>query len=414
MINYISRHILLVLTGVGFRPTEQMGAAPVTMRREIYEEPPTPGPEVTCIEQTTPGPKEKVHQEIVLSHETPATDHQESEVSDLKANPVDVEHHIESPKNTPKALKFEHEATLLELGLGTGLNLTDSNMWADRSIRKQVREVSPNQTNIRVSEFCNEVANRVDVVTDVRAHQMEITAALNDPFKQIKIGVHAETSRKEDSEMKTFYKKIHTRSVSFEDSTLDELPEAYRRINSNASLRTTEQFQDNYFQMTLSLWVMSKCELPPNESEDPIAQLEEYMKDSSAKEKVTEACEKYVKVMRITHYVSSIDLGALHHGACTVKEYQERFGGGVKVEASVVHGGLEGQVSKMLRRSTSEDKKVGDVDNVIRGTTKGEGVIAFRIQPIHSLVSGVLQEVLHNAVKKYIDESMDRVCGMLT
>ena len=398
------------LTGVGFRPTEQMGAAP--LKGVTGKEQPTPGPEVTGKEQTTP--EVKVHQEIIIvlkstSHETPAMNHQKSEVSDLKANPVDVEHHVESPKNTPKALKFEHEATLLELGLGTGLNLTDSNMWGDRSIRKQVREVSPHQTNISVSEFSNEVVSRVDVVTDVRAHQMEINATLNDPLRQIKIGVHAEMSRKEDSEMKSFYKKIHTRSVSFEDSTLDELPEAYRRINSNASLRTTEQFQDDYFQMTLSLWVMSKCELPLNESEDPIAQLEEYMKDSSAKEKVTEACEKYVKVKHITHYVSSIDLGALHHGACTVEEYQERFGGSIKVVASGVHGGLEGQVSNMLRRSTTEVKKVGDVDNVIRGTAKGEGVIAFRIQPIHSLVSGALREVLHNAVKKYI-ESM----GMLT
>ena len=133
------------------------------------------------------------------------------------------------------------------------------------------------------------------------------------------------------------------------------------------------------------------------------------------KELIRKKCGEFVDHFTITHYVSSLELGASRYRVMSEDDFQLQVGtkGSVGVEqmASVA---VEQKVGFMRRNQSKEVTQIGRFDEggeqVRRGTLE-EAVVGVKFQPISALVrTRILRKTLQNAIKCYIDNQEHSKC----
>ncbi len=124
-------------------------------------------------------------------------------------------------------------------------------------------------------------------------------------------------------------------------------------------------------------------------------------------------CDVFVRDLGITHYVSSIELGAISYNAENVSSKQKKVGGGAEVRVDgYASGGLSGIKEKLWFQSQKEERLIGKIKDK-RVAEVDEAVIGFQIQPISSLAPvPFLQPALFKAVKEYIQKKADLTGGL--
>ena len=173
------------------------------------------------------------------------------------------------------------------------------------------------------------------------------------------------------------------------------------------------------FEQRLALWIMESLldeefagvePLSPND--DPIVVLANYALKWQGERRdlrmlLKRKCREFVDHFNVTHYVSSIDLGAAQYQVLSEDQYQREVG--IKNQLEILQIiSLSSQEKSRFSRSKkySQTTEIGRFDGstVHRGTTD-EAVVSVKFEPISVLVKvKVLRIALQKAIKDYIDD----------
>ena len=324
------------------------------------------------------------------------------------------------------------------LGLGRGVNVTDTHMWKNKS-SFVVRKIS--DTNIIKTEESGMFEKYEKVVSTISQEQQKIRLLLDDPSSQIKIGMDAQQTQSVTSRMRIAGTKIKTRTISF-CTTFSDLP-PYVQTDKPQCKHNEET---NFFELKFCLWILDRIrsrestKVSVEEADMEIAKasvkeadmeiakasvkeaaeiakavkeiFEHYDKCSIEQRKeISNDCEVFVRDLGITHYVSSIELGAMKYSAATISSRERKLGGGAAVGAGkYVEAGLSGFTEKLWFQSHKEERSIGKIndDGTVTRSKENEAVIGFQIKPIYNLTPiPYLQPALQKAVKEYIQRKAD-------
>ncbi len=325
------------------------------------------------------------------------------------------------------------------LGLGRGVNVTDADMWRNKSALV-VRKISDD--SIIRTEECGVFEKYEKVVSTISREQQKIRLLLDDPSSQIKIGMDVQQIQSLTSSMRIAGTKIRRRTISFQ-SCLDDLPPYVQSNSDKPQYKPNEE--KGSFERNFCLWILNRIRSRES-TEDNIrdADVSEILKrirsrrlanpdvsdmttadafyeifelfelykdtdhDSTKRREIFNDCEVFVRDLGITHYVNSIELGAMKYNAASISSKQRKLGGGAEVGAGkYAEGGLSGFTEKLWFQSQKEERSIGKIkDGTV--TKEDEAVIGFQIQPIYSLAPiPYLQPALQKAVKEYIQRKAD-------
>ena len=320
-----------------------------------------------------------------------------------------------------------------DLGLGRGVNVTDSQMWRNKS-PFQIRTICRNLSNIIGTEECGLKEHYEKEVSTVATQQLKIKLSLDEPSSRVKIGMDAHNSQSKSSTKMITGTKVNTRTISFQID-FDDLP-LYASVDKIGvevpTLEGSSQDEsEKRFETNLYSWILERIrdrQSKSNEEGDFPGKIGNLVGDSSANmlsdylHKVSEQstqlkavandCKVFVKNLGITHYVSVIELGALRYSVVTTSSRQEKLGAGAELGAgNLAEAGISGKVEKNWFHRSKEQQEIGRIreDGTVKRTSEDEAVIGFQIQPIHKMIRiQYIQLALQVAIKEYIQMKADK------
>ena len=335
-----------------------------------------------------------------------------------------------------------------ELGLGRGINVTDENMWRNKTTFV-VRRVNPTLSNVITTEECGMNEEYEKELSSASEMQQLIKFSLDDPSSQVKIGMdaqHTYSTRKSGSTV-TSCKTTKTRTISFRTS-FNDLPQ-YTAQPAHGELTIFEPLSTDdepYFEKQFCEFILHRInsrkkscgkdplQIPADQEKASKLAVMEHLEqnttvldhkkvgnDGISKNKkeeldaVLDDCLVFVRDMGITHYVSALELGAMKYSTSTMssKKKSQNTSASTRVTGTSKGGLKEGKMSWLFQRS-KEEKSIGRIPDeeqksIVRDNFEdSEAVIGFKIQPIHNLILvPYLQPILQAAVKKYVQSKAD-------
>ncbi len=333
-----------------------------------------------------------------------------------------------------------------ELGLGRGINVTDPQMWSN-SKSFQVRQISDNLDNVIATEESGVLTSYEKEVSTFSEHQQKLRMGVSESISSLKIGLDEHFSTSSSSTKLLKGQKIEKRTISFKFHP-DE-------ISTYTSIQKAMEFPDHFlfdgeiaFEHRLYDWILKcmadrgeKSTAKPSSAAESMAKpssaAESTAKPSSAAESealhsgktlsaklkeliiteeqqelhlkmLNEDCVKFVNKLGLTHYVSSIKLGACHYVETATKSKQKQLG----VRASVgvgssIKGSLSTKIAQRWRLKTMKQQKIGRI-NVTNEIVEREAVIDFNVEPLHRLVRiQLIQMLLQKAIRDYIHKKAE-------
>lgn len=249
---------------------------------------------------------------------------------------------------------------LEELGLGRGINATDAAPWLNKS-SFQVRHVALEDL-IGTDEGSAYERFRSEINSTFTLQAM-IEASITVPQVPVSIGMDTELSRSVTSSHTSVGRKVTNRTVGFRVD-FDNVPKLMKQYMSEHSsdLDTDDDHagQVDTFEERLCEWILDRvkadnaltalkdralsaaascpvlCSGKSPSSDVIIAQVFYHLRDEPAlwgewRDAITKACGEFVETVRVTHYVSAVQLGAAEYTILTEKDVKTAL----KAEASV-------------------------------------------------------------------------------
>ena len=328
-----------------------------------------------------------------------------------------------------------------DLGLGRGVDVTNPNMWTNKS-PFIVRSICSKISNIIGTEEGGIRQYYSEDVSSLTSHQLNIKLSLHEPSSHIKVGIDAENSRSKSSTRKTVGAKVHTRTISFR-ADFNDLPIYSLKDRAGLSAQPADQssYEPESFESQLCRWILDRIRaeeklrissaskvveddarpakvLNPIELEGytPVELLSNYLggleQGCPELKSVACYCKDFVKELGITHYVNAIELGALKYQVFTMGEYQNKFGAGATLGVEhLAEATVSGKYQKLRTHKATKLREIGKITEgkEVKRNSSEEAVIGFHIQPIHKLVQLLyIQVALQNAVKQYVERKSDK------
>ena len=271
-----------------------------------------------------------------------------------------------------------------DLGLGRGVDATDPHPWFNKS-SFQVRNVSFD--NLLGTEEGGYLRDYEMDVSSVTSQQASMAASIAVSQVPVKIGIEGELSRTVTTTRKVVGKRVVTRTIEFSAQFDDLLPDGITKADT--------------FEGRLSKWVDERIEQSKKDQ----------TRRGDYKTEAVKDCLEFVRHFHITHYVSSITLGATEYLVLSEAEYYTKVSSKGKVGYEpVAQLNASSSFSKKFTSKSSDLQEIGKIvdDKVKRGATD-EAVIGTEIQSIHHLVQATpLREALQEALTGYICERKDK------
>ena len=327
----------------------------------------------------------------------------------------------------------------LDLGLGRGVDASRKHPWENKS-SFQVRPVLYN--DLIGTEHGGSLQKYEQKVTSVRSQEGKIKTSVAIPHSPVKIGLDAEGCRGATNNRRIEGSKVATRTVSFalkfEDRTVDDGAEGQQCVSLSSSGEdetdgpaparpplarqtptspmnlygpfTSLSMSDASFEKKLSKWIINRiAATDPSVSiasasvSSVTVTLKSYI--GGKFDVLVKHCKNFIRIFGVTHFVTSLYLGAVEYSVYTEAEFMKKFGGGAAVNTPQVDGvSLSGQMSHTTRTNISHRQTIGKiVDGMVkRGADGTESVVGVKLLPVTCL----LQEykLLHNAMKKALEE----------
>ena len=323
-----------------------------------------------------------------------------------------------------------------QLGLGRGVNVTDPDMWKNKTpylVRKAVYPDMEN-SNIIGTQDCGILERYKKEVSTFEMKKQEVWLSLHDSVSSnMKIGIDEQASRSTSSTKLIQGDKIETRTISFQFH-FDDLP-LYDKFDK-AEISVPDCFlhdcDDCKFEEDLAKWILKRIKDRENKSNALYTETTSSTEETDSKtlaikilerelmeiakqdklkqsfylfETVKRDCEAFIEHMGITHYVSAIKLGACNYRTITSRSEQKNLKFGVRTSSaagSLVKGGLSGLLEKKFSSLTEEEQLIGIIDKANKRVIR-EAVIGFEIQPLYKLVRiQFIQILLRLVIRNYI------------
>ena len=311
---------------------------------------------------------------------------------------------------------------MVDFGLGRGIDATNPKPWANKSAfqvrRVSAKSVLATEEGGSLQSYDREVWSSVTLRANLKA-SVDVPAPSQAP---VEIGADSDLSRSTTSGRRTLGKKVINRSVSFmsdhDDKSADDgddksdgggdRPFADSVANAHSALLPFEE--------RLSKWIVDKIVQDKGAKLD--CNLEDFISKSNEKEKrlILLLCDQFVKHFKITHYVSTIELGAVEYRVFSETDFNSTIGAGGTL-------GIEKLVNLSLshKRTSRRFRKASDVKTIGKITAEGrvgrgthdEAVVGIRVQPISTLVKlPYLQLALQRSLFHYMEEQGDTSCKL--
>ena len=304
-----------------------------------------------------------------------------------------------------------------DLGLGRGVDATNSKPWINRSAF-QVRYATPdNVVGTEEGNLYRSFLNKVDSSLHLQA---SLSASI--PANQlVSINVDAELSRNYSTNQKSEGAKVVTRSIAFLSGF-----EASEDISEESSKYFC-------FERRLLKWMWNEVRYDFDEENDILEAILYREREKS----LIHICYKFIETFSITHYVHSLELGASYYHVISDKTYETKASQNTKVRAkqvASVSAGVEGasggksshkkytrighmdytplDSEDLLKSDGSSSKFLSAIHSPTVGrNTMEEAVVGIKLQPISSLIGDPqLKKVLQNALQDYIHDQQNVKC----
>ena len=340
--------------------------------------------------------------------------------------------HVHYPAVKVSPQKAELIKHVVELGLGRGIDATSRTPWSSKSIF-QVRKVQPSVVETRE---LGTVSGYDHAIQSVQQMEHQFQSSLNPPETPVTICVEDETNRTLNTTRRVIGKRVINSTVGFqtdfEERCTDGDSPKFARESFLVPRDPTEvvfntQNSSLTFEERVSLWILhriahrfalagQKCDFFRSDGGSPMDRLAKLIQSkaiSKTEEYVKAGCKDLIQGLRITHYVSSMKLGALEYRVISEGEYQKQMakGGAFGLDAAV-----ENCVKTSRRQSKRESKKISQVrklgnidkDGHVERKSSDETVISVEVQPIARLFR---LPPLKLAIQDAVDEFMDNTLG---
>ena len=346
---------------------------------------------------------------------------------------------------------------LVDLGLGRGVDATKHHLWNDKS-SFQVQYASESLDNIIGTDEGGLRHYYEREVSSVDSRQTQITLSVEDPNTSVHVGMDTLYSQNLNKTKRSVGEQVMTRTISFR-SKFDDLPLHGQNISGKVLERrvkpvaaksqspltsTNEEISKEgegeteavkSFEEELSDWLIDRIRgrgeaIDSPHSEDTTsnhkdtalkfhsstAKLAKYLnsarqcqENSDCFQAVISDCFMFVKQTGVTHYVHSIQLGAMKFRVLNSTEYNKKISvkGNLGAEG-IAKSSIEQTMSSRNKKSSLNVKEIGKiVDGRVRKGTTDEAVIGFQLMPIHKLVRSYhVNEALRRALRDYIAEKV--------
>ena len=335
-----------------------------------------------------------------------------------------------------------------DLGLGRGVDATSSKPWLEKS-SFQVRRVTFD--SLLGTEEGGAVEAYDSLVSSVQTLQLSMKASVMAPTNagHVKIGIEGEHSRTISSSRRVVGRRVQNRTIAFIEA-LDDAPFCCRSCDTEeehqASPKATPSQRWPTFEDRLSLWVLERLEsehpvlgaakhlAAVHQGTSPTHAFDEWYQEAAGSDGcrrvryfhtcLANLCYSFVASLHVTHYVFSIQLGAVEYSVMSEQEYYRTLSQSSTLGLeTVVNMGLSmsGKHTRKRQTKTSTTKKIGSIQSssdkgpfcVPRGTY-AEAVIGAEFKPITTLVHHPhLRRALRIATSMYINKQCDSSGGLL-
>ena len=260
---------------------------------------------------------------------------------------------------------------LQDFGLGRGINGTDPQPWVNK-LTLQVRDIV--REDLRAKSTSSEkpqkmfksnligtneggvVHHFVQEVTNIKEQKAKLDTSITVPNSPVSVGIGAEMSRSLTTTQKAIGRRVINRTVSFTMEYNDAAEEQLARHIIECTGIGGKVVSGSFMETLEGL-------------------------EKSVRE---EHFKRFVDRYRITHYVSSISLGASTFTVQSESEYNKlaSVGGNIGVQQIAQAKVSTSYVEKMMKKSKNV-QKVGKLRE--NGTVEKEAVVDVKMEPISSL-----------------------------
>ena len=313
-------------------------------------------------------------------------------------------------------LSKEEIQRFVDLGLGRGVDLTDPRPWANKGSFQVRLPNAANLSDIIGTDEGGLLQSYESRICSSEDAQAQVKAGLSVPHTPVSLGIQAETSRSSNSSKKVKTTTAINRTISFRmDSISVPEPspkETPQEQKSGESGQPSPSFEEN-----LSRWIWKQmCHRNTNKKPQELAEksaislLADYMQNSSKDEvtMIVEDCSDFVNSFGVTHYVSSITLGASEHAVESKSKRTRTVKQGSSVSIPMIASAEESSsVKSKFSKSTSRTQYLGKiVDKRVERGSSNEAVVDVKILPIYSLISNnqFVYLALYKAIADYIED----------
>ena len=357
-----------------------------------------------------------------------------SKLAQTTANPAEgtkLDHEVQNSKTMEPipVMSVSEVKHFQELGLGRGIDSSDPQLWKNKT-PMQIRLVNEDLSNIIATDESGVIQKYKKVVVSLKTQQAKIQTALSDPSSVVKIGLDAHYSQSATSTITIKGTKVQTRTVSFQYE-FEDLPIDSNMAEIEMQSKTFYKYESGYskFENNLAAWLLAQFmdgqrheTIPPKpdirkiKGKTPLEKLAAYVIQipgitSEASVALIEACRTFMFRFGITHYVSSIHLGAVKYSVESRQTLKTdiRIGGNIGA-GSKVSTSASTDVLRETSQSTRQENDIGhfNEDGVVRRDTSDEAVIGFELQPISKLLRlPEVQTAMNAAIQMYLNSKTD-------
>lgn len=331
------------------------------------------------------------------------------------------------PKIDPA--KAELIKTAVYLGLGRGIDATKKNPWTNKT-SFQVRRV---HNSVVETNEGGTLASYDHEILSIASLDEQFQASLNPPECPINIHVEADINRCVNASRYVIGKRVFTRTIGFQTDIEEKYTDGESQRNGKEThlvprdpteIVYNSQNSALTFEERLYHWLLQKIahkcamigqRIDIRSDENYADQLTKLMHSNKTLTRVDEeikaGCREIIQSLRITHYVTSIRLGAAEYRVMSEGEYHKQLalGGAFGLDSLAVEAttGFTKQTKKEAFRC-SQLRKIGCIDenDKVEKGSEGETVLTLQVQPITRLIRvPAVKAALIGAVENYMERT---------
>ena len=332
-------------------------------------------------------------------------------------------------KQKPKPIDPEKQELIdnaVSFGLGRGIDATNKTPWINKS-SFQVRRV--HNSVIETNEG-GILMNYDHEVLSISEMEDKFQSSIKHPESPVTIHVEDEMDRCLSSSRRLVGRRVVNHSIGFqadieERYTNGDIPrnvrDSYLVPHDPAEVISNTQLSGYNFEERVCQWLIQriahKCALANHKFEvrnegsptDQLAKMLHMKSINRIEEEIKAGCLDLVQGLRITHYVTKIQLGATEYRVMSDGEFHKKVAQGGAFGMDTLATVALDQNMKQTKKEAgkcSQVRKIGVIAEDNKVTKEDEIILIVEVQPITRLIRlPIVKTGIKDALEKYMEGS---------